>query len=81
MVMPTDEEIGQAVLEAARYGDLEDLKELHQNYGRPHFDHKGAGDNTALHYGEYNMVSSVMGVCSCLRQCAMESLIFIFLDA
>lgn len=59
MVMPTDEEIGQAVLEAARYGDLDDLKELHQNYGRPHFDHKGAGDNTALHYGECIMVSSV----------------------
>ena len=51
---PSDEEVGLAVLDAARYGDLEDLKELAQAYGGRHLGYQqGAqqGGNTALHYG------------------------------
>lgn len=51
---PSDEDVGLAVLDAARYGDLEDLKELAQAYGTRHLGYQqGAehGGNTALHYG------------------------------
>jgi len=51
---PTDEEVGLAVLDAARYGDLEDLQELAKAYGGRHlgYQQEGAqGGNTALHYG------------------------------
>lgn len=50
---PTDEEVGVAVLDAARYGDLDDLKELSQTYGARHLGFQGTenGGNTALHYG------------------------------
>jgi len=50
---PSDEEVGVALLEAARYGDLEDLQELTKTYGTQHLAYRGAhGNNTALHYGE-----------------------------
>lgn len=52
MTVPTDQEVGQAILEAARYGDLDDMKELKEAHGRIHLDYKGGGGNTALHYGE-----------------------------
>lgn len=50
---PSDEEVGLAVLDAARYGDLEDLQELAQTYGARHLGFQGShnGGNTALHYG------------------------------
>lgn len=60
---PTDEEVGVAVLDAARYGDLDDLKELSQTYGVRHLGFQGTetGGNTALHYG-----TRVVCVLSCL---------------
>lgn len=52
---PSDEEVGLAVLDAARYGDMEDLQELSQTYGSRHLGFQGAanGGNTALHYGAW----------------------------
>jgi hypothetical protein len=50
---PSDEEVGVALLEAARYGDLKDLQELTKTYGTQHLAYRGVhGNNTALHYGE-----------------------------
>eukprot|EP00624_Nannochloropsis_granulata_P001390 evm.model.NODE_16750_length_12696_cov_35.850582.6 len=48
---PSDDEVGMALLEAARYGDLEDLQQLTNTYGMQHLAYQGAnGNNTALHY-------------------------------
>jgi hypothetical protein len=62
----TDEEVGLAVLDAARYGDLEDLRELAQTYGSRHLGYQGAnnGGNTALHYGTVDggVVGCVVGI-------------------
>ena len=50
---PSDEMVGVALLEAARYGDLEDLQELTKTYGAQHLAYRGAhGNNTALHCGK-----------------------------
>ncbi|GAB5035308.1 methyltransfer with n-terminal ankyrin repeats [Nannochloropsis oceanica] len=49
--VPNDEEVGNALLEAARYGDLEDLQQLTNTYGKQRLAYRGAnGNNTALHY-------------------------------
>jgi hypothetical protein len=52
MAEPSDEAVGQALLEASRYGDLEDLRELVGTYGARHLQYRGGGGNTSLHYGE-----------------------------
>lgn len=49
--MATHEEIGEAVLDAARYGDEEDLKELTETYGLEHLNYQDSEDTTALHKG------------------------------
>ena len=49
--VPSDEEIGAAVAEAARYGDLDDLKEFTAAYGIKHIHYKDSTQNTGLHFG------------------------------
>ena len=49
---PSDAEIGSAILDAARYGDIEDLEELTKTYGDQHLQYVGSGGNTAIHYGK-----------------------------
>lgn len=49
--MATKEEIGEAILDAARYGDEDDLKELTQTYGLEHLNYQDSENTTALHKG------------------------------
>jgi hypothetical protein len=54
---PSDEEVGQAILDAARYGDVEDLQELTNTYGKNQLGFRGGyGGNTALHFGKSTCV-------------------------
>lgn len=50
---PSKEEIGAAVLAAARYGDLEDLKELIGGFGLEFIHYQDPSNNTPLHFGQW----------------------------
>jgi len=52
VAVPSDEQIGAAVAEAARYGDLDDLKEFTDAYGIKHIHYQDGAKNTGLHFGE-----------------------------
>lgn len=48
-----DQDEGRAMMEAARYGDLGDLQELHAAFGSGKtIDYKDQSRNTPLHFGK-----------------------------
>jgi ankyrin repeat protein len=52
---PTATEVGEALLDAARYGDLEDLEQLLKDFGSSHLGYSNQAGVTALHQGAYGL--------------------------